>query len=75
MPKPTPRRIVREHRRDLRQRKHEHEIEEELERRYALLTLSVQLTHKRKLTRTDRNRRPTTLGGLSGLRQVITNVP
>ena len=52
VPEPTPRRIIRQQRRDLREREHEHEIEEELERRDALLTLSVRLTHKRTLART-----------------------
>ena len=50
VPKPTPRRIVRQHRCDLREREHEHEIEEKLERRYAFLTLSLQLTHERDAT-------------------------
>jgi hypothetical protein len=64
VPETTPRRIVRQHRCDLREREHEHEIEEELERRYALLTLGVQLTHRSTLTRTDRDRTPTTSGGI-----------
>ena len=55
MPETAPRRVVRQHRCDLGEREHEHEIEEEFERRYALLTLSVQLTHRRTLAPTDRD--------------------
>ena len=68
MPETAPSRIVRQHRCDLGEREHEHEIEEELERRYALLTFSVQLTHRPTLTRTDRDRTLTTSGWeLSGV--------
>ena len=49
MRKPTPRRVVRKHRRDLREPEREHEIEEELERSDGLPALSVLLAHERKL--------------------------
>ena len=75
MSKPTPRRIVRQPRRDLRQREHEHEIEEELERRYALLTLSVKHTHERTLARPDRDRGPTTSGRAIRTWRARGNVP
>ena len=54
MRKPTPRRVVRKHRRDLREPEREHEIEEELERSDGLPALSVLLAHERKLARSDR---------------------
>ena len=57
MPEPAPRRIVRQHGRDLRQGEHEHEIEEELERRHALSALGVYLAHTGTLTRTASSRR------------------
>ena len=51
MRKPTPRHIVRKHRSHLSEREREHEIREELERRYAFPALCVQLTHGRTLAR------------------------
>ncbi len=48
---PAPRRIVRQHRRDLRESEDEDEVEEELERGDALLPLGVLLAHRRTLTR------------------------
>jgi hypothetical protein len=56
MPEPTPSRIIRQDRRDLREPEDEDEVEEELERRDALLALSVSLAHSRTLARTDRDR-------------------
>src|SRR5262249_10283349 len=50
-PEPAPRRILREHRRDLREREDEDEVEEQLERRDPLLTLGVQFAHGRTLPR------------------------
>ena len=51
MREPAPRRIVRQHRRDLRESEDEDEVEEELERRDALLSLGVLLAHRWTLTR------------------------
>jgi hypothetical protein len=56
MPEPTPRRSVRQDRRDLREPEGEDEVEEELERSDALLALGVSLAHSRTLARTDRDR-------------------
>ena len=50
MPEPTPGRIVRENRRDLREPEHEHEIEEQLERRDRMPAVDALLDHGRTLT-------------------------
>jgi len=52
---PTPSRIIRQYRRDLRECEDEDEVEEELERSDALLTLGVLLAHSRTLAGTDRD--------------------
>ena len=51
MPEPTPGRIIRQDRRDLREREDEDEVEEELERSDPLLALGVLLAHSRTLAR------------------------
>ena len=51
VPDAGPRRVVREHGRDLREREDEDEVEEELERRDALFSLDVLFAHSRTLTR------------------------
>ena len=53
VPEASPRRIVRQDRRDLREREDEDEVEEQLERRDPLLALGVLLAHSRTLARTD----------------------
>ena len=62
MAEPAPGRVVRQDRRDLREREDEDEVEEELERRDPLLALNGLLAHSRTLTRTDRDRGQTTSG-------------
>ena len=57
MAEPAPRRIIRQHRRDLREPEDEDEVEEELERRDALLALDVLLAHSRTLAITDNDGR------------------
>jgi hypothetical protein len=56
VPEPTPRRIIRQDRRDLCEPEDEDEVEEELERSDALLALNVLLAHSRTLARTVRDR-------------------
>ena len=63
MPQAAPGRIIRQNRCDLREREDEDEVEEELERRDALLALDVLLAHRRTLARTERDRRQTTTSG------------
>ena len=58
---PTPRRIIHQQGRHLRKREHEHEVEEELGRRYPAIRLGVKLGHNPTLTQT-RWRRETNLG-------------
>lgn len=53
---PVPRRVARENRRDLRERENEHEVEEELERGYALLALELLRAHTWTLTPSPRRR-------------------
>jgi hypothetical protein len=53
VPEPTPRRIIRQNRRDLREPEYEDEVEEELERGDALLALGVLFAHGRTVARTD----------------------
>jgi hypothetical protein len=48
---PAPRRVVRHQRRDLREREHEDQVEEQLERRHAVLVLGVLVAHSRTLPR------------------------
>ena len=69
VPEPAPGRIVRQNRRDLREPEDEDEVEEELERRDALLALDVLLAHSRTLARTERDRRQTTSGGATDVRE------
>jgi hypothetical protein len=52
VPEPTPRRIIRQDRRDLREPEDEDEVEEELERSDPLLALNVLFGHTRTLTLT-----------------------
>jgi hypothetical protein len=59
---PAPSRIIRQDRRDLREREHEDEVEEKLKRSDALLALGVLLAHSRTLARTDRDREFAHLG-------------
>jgi hypothetical protein len=56
VPEPTPRRIIRQDRRDLRECEDEDEVAEELERSDPVLALSVLLAHSRTLARTARDR-------------------
>ncbi len=58
MPHPTPGRIIRQDRRDLRESEDENKVEEQLERSNSLLTLNLPVTHSLTLPRTDRQRRP-----------------
>ena len=53
VPEPSPRRIIRQDGRDLREREDEDEVEEKLERSDPLLALDVLLAHSRTLARTD----------------------
>ena len=48
---PGPRLVVQEDRRDLREREHEDEVEEQLERRDPVLALEGLLAHMVRLTR------------------------
>ena len=52
---PTPRRIIHQQGRHLREREHEHEVEEELGRRHPVVQLGVKLGHDATLTRTARD--------------------
>src|SRR2546426_2338245 len=54
MPEPTPRGVVRQHRRDLRECQDEDEVEVELERSDPMLGLCVLVAHSRTLARNDR---------------------
>jgi TfoX/Sxy family transcriptional regulator of competence genes len=52
----SPRRLIRQYRRDLCESEHEHEVEEELERSDPLVALDVRLAHSRTLARKARER-------------------
>ena len=75
---PSPRRVVRKQRRDLREPEDEHEVEEELERRNSALVLRVRVAHRRTLApaagRRPAGRRPVEESYEAGSGLMIPNV-